>query len=137
MIIDYKSGGVLDELELPRESYVRQLHLYGLMEHETTGAWPDELVLMPLAGEPVSVPASPETSVELGRDAVRLPDQYEARVPGAQPATVAVEVCSTCPYAVDCPPFWAAYDASWSRGSTAVRGPLEWISVRTAWRRWP
>jgi RecB family exonuclease len=126
-IIDYKSGGILDDLELPRESYVRQLHLYALMEHETTGDWPDELVLMPLTGEPVRIPTSPDTSLELGQDAVRLLTEYEARVPGAQPATVAVEVCSTCPHAVDCPPFWAAYDASWGPWVLAVQGPLEWI----------
>ncbi len=127
MIIDYKSGAILDDLELPRESYVRQLHLYALMEHETTGDWPDELVLMPLTGEPMRIPASPDVSLGLGQDAVRLLTEYEARVPGAQPATVAVEVCSTCPYSVDCPSFWAAYDASWGPWLIAVQGALEWI----------
>jgi hypothetical protein len=127
MIIDYKSGGILDDLQLPRVSYVRQLHLYALMEHATTGEWPDELVLMPLTGEPVRIPASPDTSLELGQDAMRLLTEYEARVPGAQPATVAVEVCSTCPHAVDCPPFWAAYDASWEPWVLAAQGPVEWI----------
>ena len=129
MIIDYKSGGILDDLELPRESYVRQLHLYALMEHATTGEWPDELVLMPLTGEPVRIPASPDTSMELGREAVRLLTEYEARVPGAQPATVAVEVCSKCPHAVECPPFWAVHDASWAPWVIAVRGPVEWIHL--------
>lgn len=121
-IVDYKSGGVLDTEGIPRDSYVRQLELYALLEADASGRWPSCGILVPLNGQRVVVAIEERVARDLAEEAARLLADYNARAPAPQPGSPSPQICRFCPYSPSCPSFWAAYDESWVEELRALRG---------------
>lgn len=127
MILDHKTGSVVDEDGATKASYERQLLLYAWMEYETTGDWPDRLVLATFTGPFVEVEMDAEAAMSAGADALRRLDEYESRVPGQQPARPSPDACGWCPFAAECDAFWGAYADDWRPRLVAVRGEVAWV----------
>ncbi len=131
-VVDYKTGSVMDADGLmPRATYVRQLHLYALLEQASTGRWPTQGFLVPLNGPVVGVRIDPSAATELGEQALQAIDAFNAVVPAAQPAAPGPEACQYCASTTSCAAFWAACDASREEPLTAVAGVVR-SAVSTA-----
>jgi hypothetical protein len=65
--------------------------------------------------------------MDLAAEASSILEEYQAKVPGPQPASVSPEACTWCPSAASCPAFWANYDATWAPGVVAARGTITWL----------
>lgn len=127
-VIDYKSGRVLEEEGIPRESYVRQLQLYAMLESETNGRWPSRAYLIPLNGSPVDVAIDEEQTQQLAKELVSSLEAYNETAPAAQPGSPSPEICRYCPYAAFCPAFWNAYDTTWEEHVRAVAGRVRAVT---------
>jgi len=128
-IVDYKSGRVTSqEGGPPRDSYVRQLQLYAVLEHEVSGAWPTQALLLPLAGPAVKVNVDPSACMDVAAQMIEMQDTYNATVPKPQPASPSAEACRWCPYATRCEAFWDACNTHWREELLAVRGVVESIA---------
>jgi CRISPR/Cas system-associated exonuclease Cas4 (RecB family) len=122
-VVDYKSGEVLrQDGHEPRDSYVRQLQLYAVLEHERSGGWPTNAYLVPLTGPIINVPIHPEQCEAMADEMLADLEAYNARVPEPQHADPGPDTCRWCPYAARCAAFWDACDQSWRDGLLAVRG---------------
>jgi hypothetical protein len=123
-VIDYKTGDILDrQTALPRESYVRQLHIYAALEAQTTGDWPQLLHLFPLRGEPMGIEADVAASESVAAEALQLLEDFNAASPGPQPASPSEVTCQHCPFSAKCPAFWSACE-NWGEELVAVRGQV-------------
>lgn len=122
-VVDFKSGAVLEGPDqAPREAYVRQLHLYALLEAATSGRWPSRAFLLPLSGPVVEIPLDRAHAEMLLDEALAAVDAFNARVPGPQPGSPAPQTCRYCPWSTACPEMWHAVDKSWAEQLTAVCG---------------
>ena len=106
-VIDFKTGAAFVTREaIIRASYARQLAIYSYLEAETSGTWPSDARIVSLTGIDASIDVEPRRcEAEAARAADEL-EQYNARVPGEQPAYPSSEACGFCPYAARCPAFW-------------------------------
>jgi hypothetical protein len=120
-LIDFKTGGVLDEVGAVREHYVSQLQLYAFLEFEVSGTWPNSARLYPLQGPPVEIEVSPTACSALAAEARRLLKTFDEHV-GAAPASPSPEHCHQCAYACHCDAFWQAIDTKWASSLLALRG---------------
>lgn len=136
-IEDYKTGSLYEEDSGEvKASYRTQMLLYGVLERERTGRWPERATLVPLQGEPAAldiVPAEAEAEAEEALDQLA---RYNAAVTSKPPAELGSPSpahCRWCPYSVACPCFWGAADHSWDEaGIGAAAGEV--TSVETAAR---
>lgn len=123
MIIDYKSGQVVDSVSgLLKGQYARQLLLYAYLESESSGSWPDRLAVLPIRGEMIDVVPDTEASLALATEARGVLAAYNAQVPQPQPGNPSESVCTWCDYVVDCPSFWTMNTEDWANGRWAIRG---------------
>jgi hypothetical protein len=122
-IVDFKTGSIFesDDIETPPElkhAYVRQLHIYAYLLHQTAGHWPRRGLLYPVAGPPVTVDLEPNTCIQEAQDAVAQLDRYNSAVAGsthpAELASPSPETCKWCPFKAICPAFWVAANEEWS-----------------------
>src|ERR1044071_1829747 len=122
-ILDYKTGTVreLDDTQqdVVKQAYVTQLKLYGFLVKETVGWWPKRGVLLPLAGDAVSVDLKPEECEQEALKAVALLDGYNSKteqgVPLKDLASPHPATCKWCPFKAVCPPFWESASPAWGR----------------------
>jgi PD-(D/E)XK nuclease superfamily len=88
-IIDYKTGGITEydgmQTEVAKASYVRQLRIYSYLVKETLGWWPERGLLLPMAGQGIEVPLSPEDCEREAQEAVALLDAYNLTIGSAMP----------------------------------------------------
>lgn len=132
---DYKSGRIFDETpngqRVVKESYVRQLSLYGHLVHMSSGSCPKKGVLMPMQGSPTTVDLTPETCAAEAEAALELLASFNSALLAADEATdiakPSPENCRWCKYKLVCPAFWQKVDGGWTSalGSAAVRGSLQ------------
>ena len=108
-VVDYKSGGVTDDDDL-RSGYARQLALYAWLASTTLELTGVEAALFSLREGLVAVDVSDSVQESIVAEAREARNQFNARVPSAQPATPTVEVCRWCKFACDCDEAWRALD---------------------------
>jgi RecB family exonuclease len=126
LIIDYKTGGVIDLASgLPREAYRQQMQLYAYLEQQTTGAWPHRAILMPLAEDSVDVHVEAEECLSLAERARAALAAYNTRVPAAQPANAGPVTCAWCEFAVSCDAFWHAAAPTWPGVTRSIAGMVQ------------
>jgi hypothetical protein len=134
-IRDYKSGRIYEEAPdgtlTVKESYVRQLRLYGRLVEEHLGLRPTKGVLLPMQGAAVEVALDQQTCAAESEEAVGLLDTYNARrqtaAAASDLATPSPQTCRWCQYKALCPPFWENVNEAWTAelGSACVRGTLD------------
>ena len=124
-IVDYKTGEVLSQEDsTPRDSYVRQLQLYAVLEREASGSWPTRAYLLPLLGAAVEVAIDPEACEALADQVIRELETYNEMAgtpPEARPSPAA---CAWCEAATRCPAIWEHADESWADGLLAAEGEV-------------
>jgi len=83
-IRDYKSGSLYEQtsdgIQVVKEAYVRQLRLYGHLVKEKYGHCPLKGKLLPMLGEAVEIDLDPETCAAEAGEAVKLLDEYNAKL---------------------------------------------------------
>jgi CRISPR/Cas system-associated exonuclease Cas4 (RecB family) len=120
-LVDYKTGGVVDEFGAVREHYLSQLRLYACLEFEVSGTWPKSAHIYPLSGQPVEIDVNPTTCAAVAAEARRLIRVFDEQA-GKQPASPSTAHCRQCDYACHCDAFWGAIDDTWSPVLQALRG---------------
>lgn len=131
-IIDYKTGRVVDrETGEVNDAYLRQLQLYAYLEHDATGSWPTSGHLLPFTGSPVEANIAPAECQRVAAKATELLNEFNAVVPGIQPANAIPDTCGYCPFAAKCPAFWTACDPQWAPDLLAVAGPVRKVFTST------
>ena len=134
-IVDYKTGAVIEfdedaQAVVVKESYCRQLRIYGFLVKETLGWWPRRGWLLPVIGAAVEVALDPESCVREAAEAVALLDAYNRGLAEAADlralATATPAACKWCPYKSICGAFWDTTEASWSGllDGVAIEGTL-------------
>lgn len=135
-VIDFKSGEIFEDegQERIKGSYVRQLHIYGLLVRENLGWWPKKGILLPLIGCPVEVDLKPADCEREGAEAVRLLDEYNTAVAlKNEPVDIAspsAAACRWCPFQAFCPGFWSNVEADWA--DDLVTGAIAGITEERA-----
>lgn len=111
-VIDFKSGAVLEDgAKGLKQAYRRQILLYAHLEELASGSLPEEAFVVPLKGPDERVEVTVEAVAEEVRQAEAIIDRYNAALSEpSQLATPGSEVCSRCPYAITCDPFWTWLD---------------------------
>ncbi len=124
-IVDYKTGSVFSEgVDAPREAYVSQLQLYGVLEKADSGSWPDAGYLLPLAERPVKVPLNAADCEAAAERFIADLDRYNKRVPASQPAQPSADACRWCDHIADCDAPWSACDESWASDLLIATGTV-------------
>jgi CRISPR/Cas system-associated exonuclease Cas4 (RecB family) len=126
-IRDYKTGRIDGEPGELKTTIAAQMNLYALLEAESSGSWPDEVVVVPLRGERVPVEIQPGTAEALAQSLLVHLDSYNAAVLSAEVDRLAdphPDACDTCAFATGCPEFWAAGSDAHSSEVAAVAGVL-------------
>ena len=94
-----------------------QPHIYAALYHEQAGTWPESVRLIPLQGDPVTIPVSPGEASTLAQEALASLTSYNQQVEsGASLVDLAhpsVVNCQYCSYKAFSPAFWQAAEPSW------------------------
>jgi hypothetical protein len=133
-IWDYKSGNVYDEsphgAKIVKESYVRQLLLYGYLVNENYGRYPDVGKLL-MQGEAVEIQLEADRCTNEAIQAVSLLDSFNEKLTSSVDvtdlATPSPSACRWCNFKTLCPAFWREVNEDWTEqlGSAAIRGTLK------------
>lgn len=119
-VVDFKSGDIFEDesQEQIKQSYVRQLRIYGLLVRESLGWWPRRGVLLPMIGSSVAVDLEPHACEKEAAGAVQLLEDYNAAIAGDRDpvglASPSARTCRWCPFKLVCQPFWRSVSPSWS-----------------------
>lgn len=128
-IVDHKTG-LVREADAPKEAYERQLQLYAALARATYGLPVTEATLLSLREGSVAVDVDEAVVDNVEQEARQRLRDYNARVPGAQPAAASESACQWCPYAATCDGFWAAVEPSWvEKIGVCVRGAVTQVEV--------
>ena len=127
-IWDYKSGSVTsqspDGEEIVRQSYARQLRLYGYLVQENTGTCPSKAKLLPMRGSPVEITLTPQECVAEAEDAVNLLGSVNMAVANGltvdEIGTPSEEACYWCNHKSHCIAFWNNVTEEWWSDSNSV-----------------
>lgn len=136
-VLDYKTGDVFesdadDAPDVIRESYVRQLRIYGYLIWEGMGRWIRRGVLLPMSGGRVEVDLDPSACEREAKAAVGLMQAYNSLIEQKDPdalASPSPSSCRWCPYKIMCPSFWKAAKPGWE---TQIGGAIEGVLVGPA-----
>lgn len=105
-VIDHKTGVVIAEGE-PLDRYRRQLVLYAWLADVTLQLDVAESLLFSLRDGLVAVDTCRSVREGVISDVLHAQDQFNARVPGSQPANPSEETCMFCPFLGECDEAWA------------------------------
>lgn len=126
-IRDYKTGQIEGEPGELKATIEAQMNLYALLEAESSGSWPDQVVVVPLRGQRVPVGVQRSDAEALARSLLEHLDSYNTAVASAEVHRLAnphPDACNACPFATGCPAFWAAGPDAHSSEAQAVAGVL-------------
>lgn len=126
VIVDYKTGPAMDEEGELACHIEEQLAIYCLLEHEATGAWPEQALVFGFRAVPVEWAVDPAVCEEVGTAALKLREDYDSHLGSVPPASPAPSACRYCSFAPRCDAFWSALDPSWAESVQAVRGQIKW-----------
>ena len=135
-IRDYKTGQIEGEPGELKATIAAQMNLYALLEAESSGRWPDEVLVVPLRGQRVPVEVQRSTAEALAQSLLEHLDRYNVAVSTGEVHQLAdphPDACDACPFATGCPAFWAAGSDAHSSEAQAVAGVL--TEIRLAARR--
>ena len=121
-VVDLKTGLNQDE---PTEDQRRQLLMYAILVHRTTGEWPSSIAVEDASGFQHVLPLDPavaESSLRQVESAVTSFNQRAAAEELVASADPTPDRCRWCPYRVLCQPFWEALTSDW--GQAAVLGAI-------------
>jgi hypothetical protein len=129
-VVDFKTGDVFEDGDQGqiKDSYLRQLRIYGFLVRETLGWWPRRGVLLPMTGSPVEVDLDPGECENEAQAAVRLLEEYNAAIGLRQDpldlASPSPTNCRGCPFQLYCPAFWSCVAPGWEKDlwSGAIEG---------------
>ncbi len=136
IITDVKTGSPLDPSGNLRSGLKIQLMLYGYLLHERFGQWPATMRILPLTGEPITVPFVREQSEGLANELKQMLREVNKEIAQVQSgdldeaslAAPSIEACRFCRYRPICEAYWTARMASaddrWPRD---IAGRLESI----------
>lgn len=114
-VVDLKTGL---QQGAPTEDQTRQLLLYAVLVHRTTGEWPAEIAIENASGEQVATPldrAAAEIALDQVLSAVAdFNQRIDALTLTAQPNP---ETCRWCAYRVVCGPYWNELRVDWNHRS--------------------
>ncbi len=133
-VVDHKTGVVLTD-GAPSSHYERQLAIYAWLVEASLGVEVDDAALFSLRDGIVEIDVSRSVRDRAVAEATDARDAFNARAPGAQPATPSDRACGTCPFVGPCDPTWDAVKQGlidrfgWG---DAVRGQLTAPIVRSA-----
>ena len=129
-IVDHKTGVVLTE-GLPRGHFERQLAIYAWIVHASLGVEVNDAALFSLRDGIVEVDVSASVRDSVAAEAISSMEAFNARAPGAQPATPSDHACGVCPFVGSCDATWEALQegriAGFGWGEAArgrVRAPI-------------
>jgi CRISPR/Cas system-associated exonuclease Cas4 (RecB family) len=118
-VVDLKTG--LRQAE-PTDQQRRQLLLYALLVHRTTGMWPASIAVEDASGHRYEEPCDPaEAEAAAGRvqAAVALFNERVTRGRRLPDAAPDADTCRWCPYRVVCGPYWHALRSGWDHRAAA------------------
>jgi RecB family exonuclease len=121
-VVDLKTGLHQDE---PTDDQRRQLLLYSVLVHRTTGSWPSSIAVEDASGFQHVLPLDPEEAeaalceVEV---TVAAFNESVLRADFEENADPNPERCRWCAYRALCRPFWEALTSDW--GQRAVLGTV-------------
>lgn len=120
VIADVKTGSLRDPNGSLRSGLKTQLMLYGYLVHEHFGQWPTTIRILPLTGEPLTVPFIREQSEALANELKQMLRNTNEKITQVQRgdldeaslASPSVEACRFCRYRPACAAYWSARMAS-------------------------
>lgn len=122
-VVDLKSGM---HQGWPEEDQLRQLHLYAVLVHRTTGEWPAEIAIENASGEQFVLPLDPCDAEESLETVLGAVDRFNDAASGSASFSASPDesTCRWCPYRVVCEPYWDSVVAEWGHASVlgAVTG---------------
>jgi PD-(D/E)XK nuclease superfamily len=128
-IVDYKTGSALDfETEQPREEYVAQLHLYAVLEHARSEAWPTRGILLPFSQRTVDLELEQEACERLAAAVDAAIEAFNQRAPEPQPAAPSISSCQWCGNATKCDAVWDSCDESWAPTVSLAQGTVAQVA---------
>lgn len=130
-IVDFKTGAVLDEEGELAQHLQDQLALYCYLEHERSGTWPTQALILRFGGSPVEWSVDPAVCRAIADEARALMDTYANWVGTSPPASPSERACRFCAFAPKCQAFWDAFDPTWA-APAAVEGRIKWIEESSA-----
>lgn len=117
-VVDLKTG--LRQAE-PTEQQRRQLLLYAVLVHRTTGSWPTSIAVEDAGGHRYEEPCNPAEAEAVLDQVQAAVTAFNERVAEGGHLLSAAEAgtCRWCPYRVVCSPYWHAVHSSWEHRSAA------------------
>ena len=112
-IVDLKTG--LNQGE-PSQDQQRQLLLYAVLVHRTTGAWPASIAVEDASGEQFELPLNPHDAEQALQDVQDAISQFNndatvgRSLSSARPSS---DNCRWCPFRVVCSPYWSSINQEW------------------------
>ena len=131
-VVDYKTGGVLDEEGELAGHLQDQLALYCILEQERTGRWPDRAIILRFGGSPVEWTVDQAAAQRVADEALQLREDYLQYVGACPPASPSPATCTHCVFAPRCEAFWEAITPEWATDVVAVRGVVLWAERSSA-----
>ena len=138
---DYKSGSVTSQSsegeEIIRQSYARQLRLYGYLVQQNAGICPGKGKLLPMQGSAIEIVLTPQECAAEAEDAANLLDSVNIAIANGLRAdeigTPSEESCYWCNHKLHCTAFWSSVSEDWWSDSkrVAVEGTLGACAVET------
>lgn len=115
-VVDLKSGMHQGE---PEGDQLRQLHLYAVLVHRTTGEWPAEIAIENASGEQFVLPLDRRDAEESLETVLGAVDRFNNAASGAASFSASPDesTCRWCPFRVVCEPYWDTVVAEWGHAS--------------------
>jgi RecB family exonuclease len=117
-VVDLKTGLHQDE---PTEDQRRQLLMYAVLVHRTTGDWPASIAVEDASGGQHVLPLDPadaESALHEVELAVEAFNQNVTTNDFTATADPTADRCRWCAYRVLCQPFWEALTSEWDQRAT-------------------
>lgn len=116
-IVDLKTG--LRQAE-PTEDQTRQLLLYSVLVHRSTGEWPTEVAIEDASGARSTIVLDAVTAEEALAEVMSAVDAFNEHVANediVERAEPTADRCRWCPFRVVCGPYWRSLRSDWGHHS--------------------
>lgn len=116
-VVDLKTGMHQDE---PKKEQLRQLLLYAVLVHRTSGEWPSEIAIENASGEQFVLPLDRGEAEGALAEVVKAVASFNAQSSsgsGAFAASPDADTCRWCPYRTSCDEYWRDLRADWGHAS--------------------
>ena len=128
-VVDLKTG-LAQGAATPEQR--RQLLLYSVLVHRTSGQWPAEIALEDASGGRVAMPLDPAEAEQALADVLADVATFNRRAQEdavSFDANPSADTCRWCPYRVVCDRYWRALRRDWNHRSVLGRVDLAGMSA--------